>query len=231
MTNNIGIIAVSSEGAALCYRTICQEASLIMGDFAHPEISMHTHPLREYMDYIERDDWEGVASLTISSVKRIAKMGGDFAICPDNTVHRAFDKVISQSPIPIISIIKTVADECQTRRYEKVGVLGTKYTMQGPIYREALSELKIEMIVPNKKDQEIINSIIFDELVLGDITESSRKKMIDVIQKLRSLSCEAVILGCTEIPLFINSNNSPLPIIDSTRLLATKALDFSLEKE
>ena len=230
MAKHIGIIAVSSEGAALCYRTICQEAPAIMGKFAHPEVSMHTHSLSRYMDYIEKDDWDGVATLMISSAKKLASAGADFAICPDNTVHRSFEKASNQSPIPLISITETVAKQCQLKGYKKVGVLGTKYTMQGPVYRDVLSKLKIEMIVPDENDQENINSIIFNELVLGKITESSSKIMIEVIQKLKDSDCDAVILGCTEIPLVVNSKNSPLPVIDSTRLLARKALKYSLDK-
>ncbi len=230
MAKHIGIIGISSEGAALCYRTICQEASDIMGRFSHPEISVHTHSLSQYMYYIEKDDWDGVASLMISSAKKLAEMGADFAICPDNTVHMSFEEVVNQSPIPLISITETVAKECESKKYKKVGVLGTKYTMQGHVYRNELSKFKIEMIVPDKNDQEIINSIIFDELVSGKITKSSSKRMIEIIQKLKESGCDAVILGCTEIPLVVNSKNSPLPVIDSTRLLARKALEYSLEK-
>ena len=230
MAKHIGIIAVSSEGAALCYRTICQEAPAVMGKFAHPEVSMHTHSLSRYMDYIEKDDWHGVASLIVSSARKLAAAGADFAICPDNTVHRSFEKVINRSPIPLISITETVAKECQSKGYKRVGVLGTKYTMQGPLYRDALSKLKIETIVPDKNDQQNVNSIIFDEMVLGKITQSSSKYMIEVIQKLKNSGCDAVILGCTEIPLYVDSKNSPLPVVDSTRLLARKALKYSLEK-
>lgn len=230
MAKHIGIIAVSSEGAALCYRTICQEAPVVMGKFAHPEVSMHTHSLSRYMDYIEKDDWNGVASLMVSSARKLAAAGADFAICPDNTVHRSFETVINRSPIPLISITETVAKECQSKGYKKVGVLGTKYTMQGPIYRGALSKPKIEAITPDENDQQTINSIIFNEMVLGKITESSSKHIIEVIQKLKNSGCDAVILGCTEIPLFVDSKNSPLPVVDSTRLLARKALKYSLEK-
>ncbi|MFQ6086676.1 MAG: aspartate/glutamate racemase family protein [Candidatus Bathyarchaeia archaeon] len=230
MAKHIGIIAVSSEGAALCYRTIIQEAFAIMGKFAHPEVSMHTHSLSRYMDYIEKGEWDGVASLMLSSAKKLAAAGADFGICPDNTVHRAFENVNSRSPLPLISITETVAKECHSKGYKKVGVLGTKYTMQGPVYRDALSKLKIEMVVPNRSDQEKINSIIFDELVPGKISESSGKGVIEVIQKLKESGCDAVILGCTEIPLVVNSGNSPLPVIDSTRLLARRALEYSLEE-
>jgi aspartate racemase len=230
MAKHVGIIAVSSEGAALCYRTICREAEAVMGGLAHPEISMHNHSLARYMNCIERDDWDGVASLMASSAKKLAAAGADFAICPDNTVHRAFEKAVKQSPIPLLSIIETVAEECQLRGYKKVGVLGTRFTMQGPVYRENLAKLNIEMIVPNEEDQERVNSIIFEELVPFKASESAAKDLTRIIQKLKESGCEAVILGCTEIPLVINAENSPLPVADSTRLLALKALEHSLRK-
>jgi aspartate racemase len=230
MTKHIGIIAVSHEGAALCYRTICQEAMALMGGATHPEITLHNHPLSHYMGYIEKDDWDGVASLMISSAKKLASAGAEFAICPDNTVHRAFEKVKAQSPIPLMSIIETVAKECKSKGYRKVGVLGTKYTMQGPMYRDALSKLQIETAVPDEKDRKTVNSIIFNELCVGEIAQSSTNRMIEIIEKLKTAGCDSVILGCTEIPLMINPKNSPLPVIDSTRLLAKKALEQALEK-
>lgn len=230
MAKHIGIIGVSFEGAALCYRTICQEAIDIMGDLNHPEISLHNHSLSIYMNYIERNDWDGVANLMVSSARKLAAAGADFGICPDNTVHRAFEKVVDRSPIPLISIIETVVEECRSKKYKKVGVLGTKYTMQGPVYRDTLSRLKIEMRVPDKKDQETVNHIIFNELVPEKITESARKDLKKIIQGLKESGCDAVILGCTEIPLIVNSKNSPLPVIDSTRLLALRALEYSLGK-
>lgn len=227
---HIGIIAVSFEGAALCYRTICQEAMAVMGGLNHPEVTMHNHSLKRYMDCIEKDYWDGVVALMISSAEKLAAAGADFAVCPDNTVHIAFEKAVKQSPIPLLSIIETVARECKLKGYRKVGVLGTKYTMQGPMYRETLSKLGIEMAVPNVKDQQRVNSIIFNELVPEGTAESAIRDLINIIERLKAAGCDAVVLGCTEIPLVINSKNSSLPVVDSTRLLARKALEYSLGK-
>lgn len=229
MVKHVGIIAVSFEGAALCYRTLCQKAMASLGSLDHPEVSVHNHSLKKYMDCIEKDDWDGVATLMVSSARKLASAGADFAVCPDNTVHRAFQKAAEQSPIPLLSIVELVAKECKLRGYGKVGVLGTKYTMQGPMYRDALSKLKVEMLVPNKKDQEKINSIIFNELVPEGITKSAVKKLTKIIQRLKDAGCDAVILGCTELPLVIDSKNSPLPVVDSTRLLSSKALEHALK--
>jgi len=229
MVRHIGIVAVSSEGAALCYRTICQEAPKLMGRFAHPEISMHTHSLEKYMAFLNKNDWDGVASLLIDSVNKVAACGADFAVIPDNTVHRVFDEVSEESPIPLISISENVADECRSRGYRTVGVLGTSWIMQGSVYRKALGVLRITMVVPDKEGQEIVNSIIFDELVAGEAKQSSAALLIKEIEKLKARGCQAVVLGCTEIPIVINPGNSPVPVLDSTRLLARKALDYALK--
>jgi aspartate racemase len=181
------------------------------------------------MDCIEKDDWDGVAALMVSSAKKLAAAGADFAVCPDNTVHRVYEKVAKQSPIPLLSIIDVVAEECRLRGYRKVGVLGTKYTMQGPMYRDALARLKIEMAVPDRKDQDKVNSVIFNELVPEGVTKSSVKALTDIVQKLKQAGCDSVILGCTELPLVIDKKNSPLPVVDSTRLLASKALEHALK--
>lgn len=230
MAKHIGIIAVSFEGAALCYRTILKEAMAKMGGFDHPEVTMHNHSLKRYMNCIEKGDWNGVASLIVSSAQKLAAAGANFAVCPDNTVHMAFEKAARESPIPLLSIVQIVAKECQTKGYKRVGVLGTKYTMQGPMYRKALSRFGIEMVLPDIKDQGRVNSIIFNELVPEGTAESAIRDLISIIEKLKAAGCDGVILGCTEIPLVINSGNSPLPVVDSTRLLAKKALEYSLGK-
>jgi aspartate racemase len=229
MVKHLGIIAVSFEGAALCYRTFCEKAMALAGDQSHPEVSVHNHSLKDYMDFIENGDWNGVVDLMVSSGKKLAAAGANFAVCPDNTVHQVFEQVAKQSPVPLLSIIDVVSDECKRRGYRKVGVLGTKYTMKGPMYKEALAKRMIKMVVPDAKDKERVNSVIFDELVPEGVTESSVKVLVDVVQKLKNAGCDAVILGCTELPLVLNMKNSPLPVVDSTRLLALKALEHALK--
>ncbi len=229
MAKHIGIVACSYEGAALCYRTICQEASKLMGRYHHPEITMHTHPFNKYLEFMNQDNWDGVADLMIESARKLSSCGADFAISPDNTIHRVFAKVKAKSPIPWLSIVDAVANEIKRLGFSKVGLLGTSYTMQGPVYFEPLKEKGIEVIAPNKEEQEMINQVIFEELVYGILNESSRQKYIQVIEGLKGEGCEGVILGCTEIPLLITPEVSPLPVLDSTRLLAKEALEFSLK--
>jgi aspartate racemase len=224
MTKHIGIVACSAEGAALCYRTICVEGAAILGKYAHPEVTMHTHPFSNYMKYIEADDWNGVADLMQSSVKKVAQVGADFAICPDNTAHQAFDLVVRDSPIPWLHIAEEVAAEAQRHNYTCLGVLGTRYLMEGPVYPTKLVVKGIAHKIPASTDRERINAIIFDELINGRFTAESRTYFSLVIDQLKSQGCDAVVLGCTEIPLLVTQEDSSLPILDSTRLLARAAL-------
>ena len=228
MTKHIGIVAGSSEGAALCYRTICLEAPAIMGEHNHPEITMNSVPMAEHMVHIRANDWKSVAEVMASSARKVAKAGADFAICPDNTYHQAFKYLIPQSPIPWLHIATAVAAEANRLGFKRLGILGTKYLMEGPVYPEALEEFRIEREIPDHSDRERINDIIFKELVNGIFQESSRLYLNEVTSKLQARGCDAVVLGCTEIPLIVRSDDSPLPTLDSTRLLARAALKKSL---
>lgn len=228
MTQHIGIIAGSAEGAALCYRTICLEAPDIMGEHNHPEITMNSVPMAEYMPHIRANDWEAAAMLLAASAHKVAQAGADFAICPDNTYHQAFKYLIPQSPIPWLHIAGAVAEEANRSGYARLGILGTKYLMEGPVYPEALEEFRIESEIPDEADREKINEIIFKELVNGLFPEASRLYFNEVAGKFKARGCDAVVLGCTEIPLIVRPDDTPLPTLDSTRLLARAALRRAL---
>ena len=229
MAKHIGIVACSAEGAALCYRTICAEGAREMGEHNHPEITMHTHPLAEYMVHIRSGDLEQIAQLMLSSARKVAEAGADFAICPDNTIHEAFDLLIDRSPIPWLHIAEAVGEEAKQQGFRRVAVLGTRYLMTGPVYPEILGEFDISCEIPDADDRERINEIIFKELVNGVFPEDSRLYFNEVIAKLKGCDCEAVILGCTEIPLLVDPDDCPLPTLDSTRLLARAALRKALD--
>lgn len=228
MSKHIGIVACSYEGAALCYRTICYEGSLYLGEHAHPEVSLHNYPLSEYMKFINRGDWEGVAELMLSSADKLHKAGAEFCISPDNTIHQSFMSVIKRSPLPWLHIAGEVAKVAEKSNYRKLGVLGTKFLMEGPVYTEIFDKRKIGYSVPEEKDRIRINNIIFGELVYGKVLEDSKSYFLNVITGLKSQGCDAVVLGCTEIPLIVLPDESPLPVLDSTRILARAALTFSL---
>lgn len=223
MSKHIGIVACSAEGAALCYRTICLEGPRLLGKHCHPEVTMHTYPLSEYMRHIETGDWEGVADLMLSSSEKVAKAGADFIICPDNTIHQAFEHVQEKSPLPWLHIAEEVAAEATRQGFHCVGVLGTRFLMEGPVYPAKLAVRRIAHIVPEVKERERVNGIIFDELVNGIFIAESRAYFKNLIARFKNQGAEAVILGCTEIPLLISQEDSLLPILDSTRLLARAA--------
>lgn len=230
MTRHIGIVAGSAEGAALCYRTICLEAPALMGEHNHPEITMNSMPMAEHMPYIRANDWETVARLLAASAHRVAQAGADFAICPDNTYHQSFKHLIPQSPIPWLHIAGAVAEEAQKLGYVRLGILGTKYLVESDVYPEALEEFRIESEIPDEADREKINEIIFKELVNGIFPEASRLYFNEVTEKFKAHGCDAVVLGCTEIPLIVRPDDTPLPTLDSTRLLARAALRKALEQ-
>jgi len=225
MSQHIGIVACSAEGAALCYRTICDEAPAIMGKHTHPEVSMHTFPLAQYMRHVDGEKgWRGVAELMLASADKLKKIGAEFLICPDNTIHHAMPYVLPFSPLPWLHIAEEVGAEAQQRGFKKLGITGTKYTMDGTVYPEVLSRLEIQFRVPSPLDREKINSIIFDELVNGVFRSESLGVVRAILDRLKSEGCDAVVLGCTELPLLVSQENSPLPVLDSTRILARAAI-------
>ena len=197
---------------------------MVMGRQSHPEITMHTYPLREYMRHIEVDDWDGVAELMLSSAEKLARAGADFIICPDNTIHQAFDRVVDKSSLPWLHIAEEVASEAARRNYRRLGILGTRYLMEGPVYPTKLAARKIDHLVPETNERRRINEIIFDELVNGRFTAESRRYFNEVIDRLKDQGCDAAVLACTEIPLLLTEDDSSLPTLDSTRILARAAL-------
>ncbi len=222
---HIGIVACSSPGAALCYRIICTEGEKYLGrKYAHPEVTLHNYPFSEYVKYIEEGDWGGVARLMIESARKLARVGADFVICPDNTIHVVYDVVVKESPIPWLHIAEEVAKEAVRRGFRRLGILGTKYLMESQVYPSRLSKYGLEYVIPSKEDRFRINEVIFNELVYGVVREESREYLVSVIEDLRRRGCDAVVLGCTELPLIINDEVSPLPTLNSTRLLAIAAL-------
>ena len=227
MPKHIGIVACSYEGASLCYQTICNEGSKYMGEHAHPEISLHNHPLSDYMKFITIGDWKGVGDLMLSSSEKLYKTGADFLISPDNTIHQAFSLVIEKSPLPWLHIAKEVANVAEVNNFKKLGILGTKLLMEGPVYPDLLEERKISFCLPFEEQRSRINDIIFSELVYGIINDESKFYFLSVIDELKSKGCDSIVLGCTEIPLIVLPEDSSLPILDSTRILARAALKYA----
>jgi len=224
MPQHIGVVGCSAEGAALCYRTICAEGAQLLGGHAHPEVSMHTPSFAQYMQCIERDDWQGVGDLMLQSAAKLEKIGADFLICPDNTIHRAFGYVEPRSVLPWLHIAQVVAAEAAQRGLRRLGLLGTQWLVSSEVYPEKLTARGLEYMRPTARERQEMNRIIFAELVRGTFSSQAIGYFQQVIGRMQADGCDAVVLGCTEIPLIISDANSPLPTLDSTRLLARAAL-------
>ncbi|MGO9594964.1 MAG: aspartate/glutamate racemase family protein [Steroidobacteraceae bacterium] len=230
MPQHIGIVACSAEGAALCYRTICVEGAQFLGPRDHPEVSMHTHSLAEYMKRIDRGDWQGVGDLMLSSSNKLAKCGAEFLICPDNTIHRALAYVEPRSPLQWLHIAEIVAAQAVERGFRRLGLTGTRYLVDSEVYPEKLVARGLEYVRPSKVEREEINRIIMEELVYGVFKPEAVTYFQRVIGRMKAEGCDAVVLGCTEIPLIMNDSNSPLAALDSTRLLARAALRLAVQR-
>ncbi|MDO9402600.1 MAG: amino acid racemase [Polaromonas sp.] len=228
MTQHIGIVGCSAEGAALCYKTICVEGAALLGPHAHPEVSMHTHSLADYVQCLERHDLAGVAGLMLSSAHKLAAAGATFLICPDNTIHQAFALVAARSPLPWLHIAEVVADEAVRRGFRRIGITGTRWLVDSEVYPGTLTARGLDYLRPSAEARDEINRIIMDELVCGVFRPGAVAYFQQVMADMQADGCDAVVLGCTEIPLIMNDGNAPLPTLDSTRLLARAALQRSV---
>jgi aspartate racemase len=225
---HIGIVACSAEGAALCYRTICIEGALALGPHAHPEVSLHGASLADYMQCMGRGDWRAVAQLMLGSARKLADTGADFLICPDNTIHRALTYARPLSPLPWVSIAETVAGRAAQLGYRRVALTGTRWLVESDVYPQALAAHGIACERPNGAEIAQLDRIILDELVYGESKPESTDYILAVIARMKALGCDAVVLGCTEIPLIVDDSSASLPTLDSTRLLARAALARAL---
>lgn len=228
MSKHIGIVACSAEGAALCYRTICEEGAHALGAYAHPEVTLHTPSLARYVACLNAGDLAGVAELMLASARKLAAAGAEFLICPDNTIHQAFELMAPRSPLPWLHIADVVASEAAARGFRRVGLTGTRWLVDSAVYPDRLAARGIACVRPGEDERSEINRIIMEELVPGVVKPDSVARFQAILGGLREQGCDAVILGCTEIPLIISDANSPLPTLDSTRLLARAALRRAL---
>lgn len=227
---HVGILAHSVEGAALCLRSFAQEGSREPGDYEHPDVTLDCISMARSMAAWEAADYAPIRAILAESAVRLARAGADFFICPDNTAHIALEEPGDDLALPGLHIAEIVADHAALNGYRRVGVLGTKYTMNSSLYPRALAARGIQADVPEAEERRIIDEIIFEELVNGIFSDTSRQKYVHIIEQLRERGCDAAALVCTEIPLFITPDISPLPTLDSTRLLARAGFEVATGK-
>jgi aspartate racemase len=225
---HVGILAHSVEGAALCLRAFCQEGFRELGAHSHPDVTLDCIALARSMEAWEQADYASIRAILAQSVTRLALAGADFFLCPDNTAHIALEEKGAELALPGLHIANVVAQRAALDGYRRIGVLGTKYTMNAALYPEALSTRGIQAFIPGAEERRVIDEIIFSELVNGIFSNASRQKYIHIIEQMQTQGCDAVALVCTEIPLLVTPGISPLPTLDSTRLLARAAFEVAV---
>ncbi len=228
---HLGILAHSTEGAALCFRAFCQEGFRQLGPYEHPDVTMDCIALARSMPAWDSGDHAAIKDTLATSLARLASAGADFFVCPDNTAHMALEVTGDELPLPGLHIADVVAAEAARRGHTSVGVLGTRYTMDGTLYPDALGRLGLTGLLPPADDRELVNTVIFTELLDGELRLESRAEFVRIIEALRERGCDTVALVCTEIPLLVTPDVSPLPTLDSTRLLARAAFDVAVGQQ
>ena len=224
---HLGILAHSTEGAALCFLAFCQEGFAALGEHDHPDVTLDCIAMARSMRAWNEEDHVSIRNTLSESVRRLAGAGADFFVCPDNTAHMALELPGDELPLPGLHIAEVVAEQAARDGRARVGILGTRYLMEGPVYRQALARRGLIAEVPDADDRQVINRIIFDELVNGVFSDASRQTYVAIIERFAARGCDAVGLVCTEIPLLITPDVSPLPTLDSTRLLARAAFEVA----
>ena len=226
---HIGILAHSADGAALCFLEMCREGTRRLGAHMHPEITMSIQPMGEVLPAWERMDLARLNGFFERTARHLLEAGCDFFVCPDNTAHLAFEAPGVSLPLPGLHIAEIVAERAANEGRRRVGLLGTNWTMEGSVYRDALARRGIEQLVPPPEDRALVDRIIFEELCNGELRDESRAAFLRIIAALKDKGSDAAALSCTEIPLLVTQDVSPLPILDSTRLLAREAVAVALE--
>ena len=221
---HIGILAHSADGAALCFLEMVRESGRRLGEHEHPEITLSILPMAAVLEAYDRDDLAAVRAHLARTLTRLERAGCDFFVCSDNTAHIALEADGPPLPLPGLHIAEIVAQRARADGRRRVGLLGTRWTMTGSVYAEAFARAGLDMKTPSERDRERVNEIIFAELCQGVIRDPSRAEFVRIIEELKHRGCDVVALSCTEIPLLVTPEVSPLPTLDSTRLLARAAV-------
>jgi aspartate racemase len=224
---HIGVAGVSPEGALLCLKTIVEGAAAELPAELRPEVSLHMHPFPLYYDALVRGDWPALTALLICSLDKLRLAGAEFAVIPANVVHFAFADVERGASLPLLNLVEETATECARRGYRRAAVLGTLWTMRDGLYDKPLRERGIEPSVPTAAEQQELQTIISQELVPGLVRQESTARMLAIVERLKAEGSQAMVLACTELPLALNAANCGIAVIDTTRLLALRALAYS----
>jgi aspartate racemase len=223
----IGIVALTAEGGSLCYRTIVTESATMLPPSVHPPVILYNPSLHLTNGYIQTRDWQGLAAVVRDAIAKVVSIGAELVVIPANAAHYAAAHFVPECPVPFVNIVETTVAACVDGSYARVAILGIGITMSDGLYEQPLRERGIEPIVPTAEEQMVINRVIFDHIIPARVTPSAVQQIVDLMEQLKERGADAVILGCTELPIVIDESNAPLPFIDTTRLLARKAVELA----
>jgi|TARA_B100002003_G_C14067981_1_gene513837 aspartate racemase len=227
---HIGIVGgMSPESTIHYYKRICDRFNSIEGGWNFPQVSIRSINLQEVADLFMVDRWDDMADIVISAIYDLKNSGADFAAIATNTPHNAYEKIKEKSPLEVLSIMDATASAIKKDGFTEVGLLGTKQTMEYGFFQRTFEKYGINTLVPDKKERNYVDRVIWDELVHGIITEDSKKGYIAIIDNLVKLDVDGVILGCTEIPLLVKQEDSAIKLYDTTNIHADAILDYAIE--
>jgi aspartate racemase len=230
MHKKIGILGgISPESTIAYYEHITRTYTERFGDYGYPEIIIYSVSFQYYVDWPQQERWDLVAQGLGEAARRLEAAGADFIVMAANTMHLVFDQVQACVQVPMLSLLDAVGESILARGMKRVGLLGTQYTMEKTFYQDALSRRDITVLVPDAEDRRYVNAVIYNELVAGQIRDESRAGLIAVIRRLAERGAQAVILGCTEIPLLVAEVDAGVPLFDTTAIHAEAALRFAVE--
>ncbi|MBD3205485.1 amino acid racemase [Candidatus Bathyarchaeota archaeon] len=229
MYKRIGILGgLTPESTVTYYMHIVHRYHEVHGDHGYPECVIFGVSFQKFEDWMEKEDWDSIESELLKGLKVLEDAGADFAVIATNTMHILFEKLQEQVNFPLLSIIDATAEAILEEGISTVGLMGTRFTMNEPFYRKGLEKHGIKVIVPDVKDKEYIQKVIFEELSVGKLTEDSREGFLMIIDKLREKGAEGIVLGCTEIPLLVRQKDTKIKIFDTAVIHAEKALRHAI---
>jgi len=226
----IGLVGgMSWESTQEYYRIINQRVKEKAGGFHSAKIVLYSVDFEEVESRQHQGRWEELTALMIDAAQRVERAGADVLLICTNTMHLMADSVQESIRIPLLHIVDVTAEAVKARGFRKVGLLGTRFTMEKDFYKGRLQKKHgLEVLVPEEKDRELVHAILYDELCLGKISDTSKQVFQKIIAKLKDGGAQGIILGCTEIPLLVKQEDYKIPLFDTTTIHAEAAVDFAL---
>jgi aspartate racemase len=230
MHKRIGILGgMSPESTVEYYQYITRTYTERYGDYGYPEVLIYSVSFQSYAEWSEQGHWNLIAHGLSNAARGLEAAGADFLLIATNTMHLVIDEVRASVGIPVLSLLDAVGDAIQEMGLERVGLLGTRYTMEKGLYQNALAGHEIEVLIPDREERAYVNAVIYDELVAGKIHDASRAGFVGIIRKLSERGAQGIVLGCTEIPLLVGEQDAGMPVFNTTQIHAEAALSYALQ--